>query len=140
MVRKLEISSMTGFARASGADALHTWTWEAKSVNAKGLDIRCRLPQGMDELELAARSRSCKTFARGTVTLHLSISDANSLPKYQVNRKLLDQLVELAGELSVTTKGWETPRLDGLFAVKGVIEPLEEKLNASDWLLKLALN
>ncbi len=115
---------MTGFARASGADAVQTWTWEAKSVNGKGLDIRCRLPQGMEELDLIARRRTSKTFTRGTFTFHLSISDASSSPKYQVNHELLDQLVQLAGDLSVTTKGWEAPRLDGLFAVKGVIEPL----------------
>ncbi len=129
MVDKPEISSMTGFARSSGANSVQTWTWEAKSVNGKGLDIRCRLPQGMDEFDLVVRGRTSEMFTRGTVSLHLLIDDASSSPKYQVNRKLLNQLVELAGELSVTTEGWEAPRLDGLFAVKGVIEPLEEKLN-----------
>ena len=132
MVRKPEISSMTGFARSSGANGVQTWTWEAKSVNGKGLDIRCRLPQGMDELDLGARGRASKTFTRGTITLHLSINDASSSPKYQVNRELLDQLVELAGDLSVTTKGWGAPCLDGLLAVKGVIEPLEEELDDAD--------
>ena len=132
MVRKPEISSMTGFARSSGTNGVQTWNWEAKSVNGKGLDIRCRLPQGMDELDLSARGRASKTFTRGTITLHLSINDASSSPKYQVNRELLDQLVELAGDLSVTTKGWGAPRLDGLFAVKGVIEPLEEEFDDAD--------
>ena len=115
---------MTGFARASGADTAQSWTWEAKSVNGKGLDIRCRLPEGMNELDLIARGRASETFTRGTFVFHLSISDASSYPKYTVNRDLLDQLVQLAGDLSVTAEGWEAPRLDGLFAVKGVIEPL----------------
>ena len=129
MVRKPKISSMTGFARSSGSNGVQNWTWEGKSVNGKGLDIRCRLPQGMDELDLIVRGRAIKTFTRGTVTLLLSISDSSSSPKYQVNRELLDQLVELVSDLTVTTKGFDAPRLDGLFAVKGMIEPLEEELN-----------
>ena len=124
MTKKSEISSMTGFARVSGADSVQTWTWEGKSVNGKGLDIRCRLPQGMDDFDMIVRRRASETFTRGTFTFHLSISDASSSTKYQVNRELLDQLVQLAGDLSVTIKGWKAPRLDGLFAVKGVIEPL----------------
>ncbi len=124
MVKKSKISSMTGFARASGADSGQVWTWEAKSVNGKGLDIRCRLPEGMNELDLIARGRASKIFTRGTFVFHLSISDASSSPKYTVNRDLLDQLVQLASDLSATAEGWEAPRLDGLFAVKGVIEPL----------------
>ena len=124
MVKKSEISSMTGFARASGADSVQTWTWEAKSVNGKGLDIRCRLPEGMNELDLIARRRVSEIFTRGTFAFYLSISDASSPPKYKVNHELLDQLVQLAGDLRDTAEGWEAPRLDGLFAVKGVIEPL----------------
>ena len=124
MVKKSKISSMTGFARASGAGSGQAWTWEAKSVNGKGLDIRCRLPEGMNELDLIARGRASEIFTRGTFVFHLSISDASSSPKYTVNRDLLDQLVQLAGDLSATAEGWEAPRLDGLFAVKGVIEPL----------------
>ena len=44
----MPLSSMTGYARASSAlDGLH-WQWEIKSVNGKGLDIRCRLPPGFE--------------------------------------------------------------------------------------------
>ena len=123
---------MTGFARSSGSNNVQNWTWEAKSVNGKGLDIRCRLPQGMDELDLIARRQASKIFTRGTFTLHLSISDASASPKYKINHELLDQLVVLAGDLSVITKGWEAPRFDGLFAAKGVIVPLEEEMDEKD--------
>ena len=49
---------MTGFARVSGASANIRWAWELKSVNAKGLDLRLRLPPGFDPIEAEARARS----------------------------------------------------------------------------------
>ena len=42
---------MTGFARTEGAQGSHNWSWEVKSVNGKGLDVRCRMPHGFDALE-----------------------------------------------------------------------------------------
>ena len=45
---------MTGFARVSGATANFRWAWEVKSVNAKGLDLRLRLPTGFDAIEAEA--------------------------------------------------------------------------------------
>ena len=77
----------------------------------------------MNELDLIARGRASEIFTRGTFVFHLSISDASSSPKYTVNRDLLDQLVQLAGDLSATAEvGRHPPRWP--FAVKGVIEPL----------------
>ena len=42
----MALSSMTGFARSHGASGPYTFEWELKSVNAKGLDVRVRLPHG----------------------------------------------------------------------------------------------
>jgi len=127
MVNDPKIHSMTGFARSSGGTGPYSWTWEAKSVNGKGLDIRCRLPQGLDELDVIARGKAGKTFSRGNVSLHLSIRETGTSSRFQVNRELLDQLVDISTDLAEKTPGWDTPRLDGLLAVKGVIEPLEEE-------------
>ena len=43
----MNISSMTGFARADGALGTATWPWEVRSVNGRGLDLRMRLPPGL---------------------------------------------------------------------------------------------
>ena len=42
----MALSSMTGFARGHGVNGTYSWAWELKSVNAKGLDLRLRLPPG----------------------------------------------------------------------------------------------
>ncbi len=54
----MALSSMTGFARSHGASGPYTFEWELKSVNAKGFDLRVRLPQGFDELEAHAKKRA----------------------------------------------------------------------------------
>ena len=52
------LSSMTGFARRQGVAGAYGWAWEIRSVNAKGLDLRLRLPSGWDAVEVGARSRA----------------------------------------------------------------------------------
>ena len=70
----MPISSMTGFARAEGEQDGRSWAWEVKSVNGKGLDVRCRLPQGFEGLEPRVRERVAKRFKRGNVGLALSVA------------------------------------------------------------------
>ena len=54
----MALSSMTGFARSHGASGPYAFEWELKSVNAKGFDLRLRLPPGWDELEAFAKKRA----------------------------------------------------------------------------------
>ncbi len=63
---------MTGFARASGASGAYRWSVELKSVNAKGLDLRLRVPPGFDRIEGEARARLGRALARGTCFATLS--------------------------------------------------------------------
>ena len=62
----MSVSSMTGFARASGSSGPWRWAFEVKSVNAKGLDLRLRMPAPFDRVETEARARLAKALARGT--------------------------------------------------------------------------
>ncbi len=72
------VKSMTGFAARSGEAAGHAWAWEARSVNGKGLDIRLRLPDGIEGLEQAARAEAGARLARGNVTLSLKLDRAGA--------------------------------------------------------------
>ena len=63
----MALSSMTGFARGHGVSGAYGWAWELKSVNAKGLDLRLRLPPGWDAVEAPARNSAAQVLARGTV-------------------------------------------------------------------------
>jgi uncharacterized protein (TIGR00255 family) len=66
--------SMTGFATRRGAGAGHGWTWDLRSVNGKGLDLRLRVPDGIDGLELAVRAALQQALVRGNVSLTLKVA------------------------------------------------------------------
>ncbi len=119
---------MTGFARRVGGDARVTWSWEIKSVNGRSLDVRCRVPSGHERLEAAARAALPKACARGNVSIALSVGRGDVAPGLRVNRDLLDQVIALAGELETSLGSGRVapPRLDGLLAIRGVLETANE--------------
>ncbi|KAA0598693.1 uncharacterized protein (TIGR00255 family) [Azospirillum lipoferum] len=115
---------MTGFARVDGHGHGYSWTFEAKSVNGRSLDLRCRLPSGFDSVEAAARADVPKRLARGNVNLTLTVNRAQAVSQLRINRELLAQVLEIAREIEGA--GAAPPRLDSLLAVRGIIEPVEE--------------
>ena len=125
------ISSMTGFARASGGDGAAGWCWEVKSVNGRALDVRCRLPQGMERLDPAVRNAVSARLRRGNVTVGLRLSQAPEAAGMRVNRAWLDELIALAAEYR-GRDGIAPPRLDGMLALRGVIETVDLSDEAGD--------
>ena len=123
----MPITSMTSFARAQGHDEGCAWAWEIKSVNGKGLEMRCRFPQGVDGLERAARERVGQRFHRGNIQMTLSLERAEAEGRYRVNRDVLDQILSLLPDIRKRLPEAETPRLDGLLALRGVIEMVKEE-------------
>ena len=118
---------MTGFARAQGQAEACTWTWEIKSVNGKGLDVRCRLPYGFDGLEPVARERLAKRFRRGSIGLNLNVQRTRTDSGYRVNTDVLEQVLALLPEIEKRLPGAGPTRADGLLALRGVIEQVEDE-------------
>jgi uncharacterized protein (TIGR00255 family) len=121
----VSLKSMTGFARSSGSMADFSWLWELKSVNGRGLEIRCRVPNGFDAIETTARKQLKATFHRGNINLHLQLNQNSGQSVNQVNIQFLEELLELASDLVEKGKA-EKPRADGLLALKGVIESSDQ--------------
>jgi uncharacterized protein (TIGR00255 family) len=120
----MALSSMTGFARSHGGSGPFTFDWELKSVNAKGFDLRLRLPPGWDELEAHAKKRVSEVLARGTVYANLNVKRANALAAVRINEDVLASVVKAAGQLAGKLDA-VAPSIDGLLAIKGVIEVVE---------------
>ena len=120
----MALQSMTGFARTAGQDERVSWTWEARSVNGRSLDIRVRVPSGFDAVEQAVRATAAKQFNRGNVSLSLSIDKSGAPPAYRLNRPLLDQVFALREELADRVAS-EPPSLEGLLAVRGMLETVD---------------
>jgi uncharacterized protein (TIGR00255 family) len=122
----MSLSSMTGYASAAGGDGEYRWTWEIKSVNGRGLDIRCRLPPTLEGLEPQVRTRLQARFRRGSVTAVLTLVRPTTSVRLRLNPAIVEQLEEIVESLSARVKV-DTPRLDGLLALKGVVESVEEE-------------
>ena len=112
---------MTGYARAQGSDERRRWVWEARSVNGRNLEIRCRVPQGLDRLENPARAAIGNRMKRGNVSLTLTIASEQQSKPLRINRALLAELAGLVEEVRKGT-GAAAPTADGLLRVRGVIE------------------
>jgi len=118
------LASMTGFARADGAGAGARWTWELKTVNGRGLDIRVRVPAGMDALDAQARAAIAARLVRGTCNVNLTVTREGAQPVVRINEPVLDSLVAALAVLKSRIEA-TPPSLDGLLAVRGVVEVVE---------------
>lgn len=122
------IHSMTGFARAEGEAAGQSFAWELRSVNARGLEIRCRVPGGFEGLEPAVRREIAKVLKRGSIVASLSVGKAPSGAEIRINRPVLEQILNLVDDLQRRLPASPPPRIEGLLALRGVIESGEEML------------
>jgi uncharacterized protein (TIGR00255 family) len=123
----LFVASMTGFARAQGHHGPVTWTWELKSVNGRGLDLRFRLPPGFEALEVPAREAAAKALKRGNVNITLAVTRSAEIPQVRINEALLQQIAGVLAESHKRLPGFTAPSLDSVLAIKGVVEVVEEE-------------
>jgi uncharacterized protein (TIGR00255 family) len=127
----MALSSMTGFARSHGASGPYAFEWELKSVNAKGFDLRMRLPPGWDELETFAKKRAGEVLSRGTVYANLNVKRTNAASTVRVNEDVLASVVKVASLLAGKIDA-VAPSVDGLLSIKGVIEIVEPESDEAE--------
>jgi uncharacterized protein (TIGR00255 family) len=121
----MTLKSMTGFARRDGASERVAWHWELRSVNGRGLDVRLRVPPGLDALEPKIREAVAKAITRGNVSVNLAVNRQSASSEIRLNEDALTQVVRAAARVRALTGG-EAPRTEGLLAIKGVLETSEE--------------
>lgn len=119
------LSSMTGFARVEGRTGDWAWSWEARSVNGKGLDIRLRIPPGFESIEVPARQRAAQRLRRGNVTLNLVATRIQGQAAWKINVEVLEQVLAFLPELRRRVHDAAPPSLDGILGLRGVLESVE---------------
>jgi uncharacterized protein (TIGR00255 family) len=120
----MTLKSMTGFARADGSIGPARWHWEVRSVNGRGLDVRLRLPQGWEMLEPKVREAAAKRFSRVSNSVNLAMQRDAGNTEIRLNEEALAQVVRAAERVRQLT-GAEPARVEGLLALKGVLEYVE---------------
>jgi uncharacterized protein (TIGR00255 family) len=130
--------SMTGFAAARGQGAGHSWAWDIRSVNGKGLDLRLRVPDWIDGLELALRGELSRALQRGNVSLSLKVARdglADGAEGMRVNTPALTSVlaalkqVEDAAMAAGVTLGQPTGA--DVLAVRGVLDTSSAEIDTA---------
>ena len=120
----MSLNSMTGFSRRDGSASGHRWTWELRSVNGKGLDVRLRLPAGLDRLEIPVRNRLGERLTRGNIQASLTLSREGGATTLRINEEVLAGILVAMNRISDRIDA-AAPTLDGILALKGVLETVE---------------
>ncbi len=120
------VNSMTGFATRRGASAEASWVWDLRSVNGRGLDIRLRLPEGIDGLEQGIRAALSARLGRGSVTLSLKLVRDAGAEGLRLNQEALRGALEAvrAAEVAAAEAGLSLAPSTAcdLLGVRGVLE------------------
>lgn len=101
--------SMTAFAtcRGQGEGPLAglSWVWEVRSVNGKGLDLRLRLPDGVEGLEPAVRAELTRRIGRGNVSAGLKLTRAAGGEGLRVNPAALQAALVAVAQVQAMAVG-----------------------------------
>lgn len=127
----MALSSMTGFARSHGVSGTHVWSWELKSVNAKGLEVRLRLPSGWDAVEAPVRAAAAQALSRGNVYATLTVAREGVSPVVRINEPVLEAVLAAIASLTGRVEA-AAPRLDGILALKGVVDVIDPTDNEEE--------
>lgn len=120
------IRSMTGFSSATGSLPPHSWAWELRAVNGKGLDLRLRVPDWIDGLEAGLRKLLGAAVTRGNLTLSLRLARDEQAGALQINDAQLDAVLQAMA--TIETRAMEAgvslapSASSDIVALRGVLE------------------
>ncbi len=117
----MALQSMTGFSRQEGTSGRYRWTWELRSVNGKGLDLRLRLPQGFERLEPVVRSTIAGHIGRGNLQVNLSVQVSEERVEAVVNHAALAAIMGLREQLKDVLDPAPL-NINSLLSLRGIVD------------------
>lgn len=127
----MPLKSMTGFARNDGVHGETSWYWEVRSVNGRSLDLRLRLPTGLERLEPAVRTKCQDRLSRGNCTINLGTKSRTGQMEIRLNEAALTEALAVA-DRAKEISGLKPARLDTLLGMRGVVEVAEAEESAQE--------
>ncbi len=125
------LQSMTGFARAQTEGELAAISWELRSVNGRGLEVRLRTPNGFEWADAPSRQAIQKAFSRGNIQANLVVTRNAAISAPVVNEAFLKDVAGLAKRLE-DQFDCRPATADGLLALKGVLDLPDAVLSDDD--------
>ncbi|MGB6427757.1 MAG: YicC/YloC family endoribonuclease [Methyloceanibacter sp.] len=124
----MTLNSMTGFGRSAGVHDETSWHWEVRSVNGRNLELRFRMPSGLERLEIKSRSHAQAKLTRGNCTLNLTLRREGGELAIRLNEAALAQALAVAERAQALSR-MAPPNLDTLLAMRGVVEVAEGEVS-----------
>jgi len=117
---------MTGFATLKGQEGPWSWTWDIRAVNGRGFDLRLKLPDWIEGVEIEARKLIAARISRGNVTLGLKIGREAAEGAVQINAVALDSVLAVLAEIDHAAQArgvaLSRPSTVDVAAMRGVLE------------------
>jgi uncharacterized protein (TIGR00255 family) len=116
------LASMTGFAREAGVLPDGTsFVWELRSVNGRGLEVKLRLPTGLDALEAPLRELAGARLRRGNVGVHLALARETRAPRLTPDPAALEQALALVAAVAARLPNPAPVRATDILGLPGVL-------------------
>ncbi len=120
----MPVASMTGFGHAEGEYDAFRWTWELRSVNGRGLDLRVRMPSDLSALESTIREKIAQKIKRGNIQISLQITRSSGESQIKINHEALQQVLGVLTEIE-NQAGLAPSTASGILNIRGVVEQIE---------------
>jgi uncharacterized protein (TIGR00255 family) len=117
----MALRSMTGFARFDGTAGGARFHWELRSVNGRGLDMRLRLPPGLEALEAPVREAIAHRVSRGNVSATRTLETSAAGSDIRINERALATVLAAVDRLA-KRDDFDRARPEGILALRGVLE------------------
>ena len=118
----MALSSMTGFARGQGsAGARMAGRGKSGRSMPRASTCGCGCRRAGTRSSRPVRARAGEVLARGTLHATLNVEREGAAPVVKVNEDVLKAVIATLNSLAGRVEA-QPPRLDGILAIKGVIE------------------
>lgn len=127
------LMSMTSYGRASGLLKNQNISVEIKTLNSKFVDLRLKLPAGLQEFEMEIRKILHDKIFRGKIEANFSFENQHSNESYTINEDVFtsyfDQLQKLAAKLNLD----KTDLLSAIIRLPEVVITSEAAISEEEW-------
>ncbi len=127
---KLNINSMTAFARVQGENDLGDYAWELRSVNHRYLETQFKLPEKLRMLEPTLRERMRSSVARGKIECSLHFKAKEAGQSFIINEEKIAALLDAVQSLHKTVPAAAPLTTYEILQWPGVLQASELNLDA----------